>query len=244
MAVFAFFWGHWYLSLFTQSFFHHRYSAHAMFSMSKGWEKVFYFLTFIFQGASYLSPRAYGILHRLHHAHADTELDPHSPKYSTSLFQMMWKTRLVYNACNEKSDTFKESLKRNLPDWPWMDWFAGTWALRIFWGVSYFAFYYYFEAEIWMYLFLPIQFLMGPVHGAIINWTAHKFGYRNFEVEDTSRNLMPIDVFMLGEGFHNNHHSRPGSPNFGWKWYEFDPLFPIIRFFNSVGIIKLRPVAE
>jgi stearoyl-CoA desaturase (delta-9 desaturase) len=48
-----------------------------MFTMSKAWEKFFYILSWIFQGSSYLSPRAYGIMHRMHHAYADTEKDPH-----------------------------------------------------------------------------------------------------------------------------------------------------------------------
>src|SRR5690606_1699494 len=97
MIIFIFFAAHWYLSLFTQTFFHHRYAAHRMFTMSKTWEKIFYFLSFVFQGASYLSPYAYGAMHRLHHAYADTENDPHSPKYDETLMKMMWKTKTVYN---------------------------------------------------------------------------------------------------------------------------------------------------
>ena len=41
-AVLAAFVGHWYLSLFCQTFFLHRYSAHKMFTMNKFWEKFFY----------------------------------------------------------------------------------------------------------------------------------------------------------------------------------------------------------
>src|SRR5688572_14827284 len=66
MWVLAVLAAHWYLSLFTQTFFHHRYAAHRMFTMKKGVEKFFYLLSFVFQGASYLSPRAYGIMHRMH----------------------------------------------------------------------------------------------------------------------------------------------------------------------------------
>ncbi len=81
MIILIFFACHWYFSLFFQTFFHHRYSAHQMFTMSKTMEKVFIFLSWLTQGSSYLSPYSYGILHRLHHAYADTEQDPHSPKY-------------------------------------------------------------------------------------------------------------------------------------------------------------------
>ena len=91
-----------------------------------------------------------------------------------------------------------------------------------------------------MFLLLPIHFLMGPVHGAIINWFAHKYGAINFKVGDTSKNLFPIDIIMLGEGYHNNHHKRPSSANFGYKWWEFDPVYPFVKLFSALGIIKMR----
>ena len=80
---------------------------------------------------------------------------------------------------------------------------------------------------------------MGPIHGAIINWFAHTIGYRNFDVKDTSKNFMPWDLIMLGEGLHNNHHARPQA-NFSIKWYEFDPVYPIIFCLNKLNIIRLK----
>jgi stearoyl-CoA desaturase (Delta-9 desaturase) len=44
-----------------------------------------------------MSPRTYGIMHRMHHAYTDTELDPHLPKYSKNVFQMMWRTRKIFD---------------------------------------------------------------------------------------------------------------------------------------------------
>ncbi len=63
---------HWYLSLFFQTIFLHRYASHNMFKMTPFVEKVFYFLTFLFQGSSFLHPAAYGVMHKRHHAHTDT----------------------------------------------------------------------------------------------------------------------------------------------------------------------------
>ena len=38
------------------------------------------------------------------------------------------------------------------------------------------------------YLLLPVHFVMGPIHGAIVNWCGHKYGYRNFDTtRDDSR---------------------------------------------------------
>ena len=81
MIILLFLILHWYLSLFGQTFFLHRYSAHKMFTMNKFWEKFFYVFSWIAQGSSYLNARAYAILHRMHHAYSDTEKDPHTPHF-------------------------------------------------------------------------------------------------------------------------------------------------------------------
>ena len=86
MILLIFFVVLWYTSLFCQTFFQHRYAAHGAFKMTKNWEKVFFVFTYICQGSSYMSPRAYAIMHRMHHAYTDTEMDPHSPSFSKNIF--------------------------------------------------------------------------------------------------------------------------------------------------------------
>jgi stearoyl-CoA desaturase (Delta-9 desaturase) len=242
-AILVFFLAHWYLSIFCQTFFLHRYAAHAMFSMSKFWEKFFFIFTFISQGSSYLSPWGYGIMHRLHHAYADTEQDPHSPKYSDNLFTMMWSTKKIYGEIADRADNIDPKYKYNVPDWFAFDEFASNYLVRIFWGAFYVIFYFIFVPEgMWyLYLLLPIHFMMGPVHGVIVNWFAHKFGYTNFTVEDTSKNFLPVDFLLMGECYHNNHHKHGNRANFGGvRWHEFDPTWWIIKGLNAVGIIKIN----
>jgi stearoyl-CoA desaturase (Delta-9 desaturase) len=241
MAIFIFFVAHWYLSLFAQTFFLHRYSAHKMFTMGPITEKVFYWLTYIFQGSSFLSPYAYGVMHRLHHAHADTAEDPHSPSFSKNLFDMMWKTKNYYQEIVHKVDHIEAKFKKNVPNWVFMEKLGDSWVSRLGWGVAYILFYYYFAESYWVFLLLPIHFLMGPVHGVIINWFAHKYGYRNYDVDDTAKNLLPIDFLMMGESYHNNHHKFGGRANFGIKWHEFDPTYPVIKLLSFMKIIKLKP---
>lgn len=240
MIILIFFITHWYSSLFVQTFFLHRYASHKMYTMSRFWEKVFYFLTAIFQGSSFLSPKAYGIMHRLHHAYADTEKDPHSPKYSKNIGEMMRKTYLIYATILNNKIELEEKFKANVPSWDYMEKIAGNGITRIVWALLYVLFYIMFATDWWMFLLLPIHFLMGPIHGAIINWFSHKFGYKNFKVNDTSKNLLPFDFLMLGEGYHNNHHKYGGRANFGIKWHEFDPTYPVICLFHFAGIIKLK----
>ena len=240
MYILIFFLAHWYLSLFAQTFYLHRYAAHQMFTMNKFWEKFFYFFTWVFQGSSFLSPKAYGIMHRLHHAYADTDKDPHSPMYSKNLFDMMKKTLVVYLSVLNDTKIMDDKFKKGVPYWPSFEKISGSWIVRIAWGVFYFLFYYQYDTHWWMYLLLPIHFLMGPVHGAIINWFAHKYGYVSFKVNDTAKNLLPIDFLMMGESYHNNHHKYGGRANFGKKWHEFDPTYPIIYGFNLLRIIHLK----
>jgi len=85
---------------------------------------------------------------------------------------------------------------------------------------------------------------MGPVHGAIINWFAHKYGYVNFKVSDTAKNLLPVDFLMMGESYHNNHHKFGGRANFGVRWFEIDPTYPVILLLNLLGIIRLKPAND
>jgi stearoyl-CoA desaturase (delta-9 desaturase) len=112
---------HWYLSLFMQTFLQHRYAAHGAFSMSKFWERFFYLAAYITQGSSYVSPRVYAIMHRMHHAYTDTVKDPHSPKFDDNLFAMMWRVRQVSNGIYKKNEEIELRFLKNLPDWPMMD---------------------------------------------------------------------------------------------------------------------------
>jgi stearoyl-CoA desaturase (Delta-9 desaturase) len=241
MAILIFFIAHWFLSLFSQTFFYHRYASHAAFSMSSGWEKFFYIFSYITQGASYMSPRAYAIMHRMHHAYTDTEKDPHSPKYQKNVIEMMKRTNNIYMGIYHRRIAVDEKFTKNIPDWPAFDRWALTWTSSVCWSLVYIGYYVLFATAWWMYLLIPVHILMGPVHGTIVNWFAHKYGYTNFKVNNTSKNLLPFDFLMLGESYHNNHHKYPSSINFGGvRWHELDPVYFIILLLNRMRIIHVK----
>lgn len=240
-VIIPFFIAQWYLSLFFQTFFLHRYASHAAFTMSKFTEKVFFVLTWIFQGSNYLSPYGYGVMHRMHHAFADTPSDPHSPTYDETIFKMMWKTKTIYSAIAAKKVIPEDRFVDGVPQWEAFDKFARSWVSRLFWGVIYFGIYWTFVDVWWLWLLLPIQWMFSPIHGAIINWFAHKYGYTNFKVGDTSKNFLPVDFLMMGESYHNNHHKYGSRANFGGvRWHEIDPTYQVIKLLNATGIIKLK----
>ncbi|UPK67395.1 acyl-CoA desaturase [Chitinophaga filiformis] len=239
MVIAIFFISIWYLSLFSQTFFQHRYAAHGAFTMSKGWERFFFIVAYITQGSSYMSPRTYGIMHRLHHAHTDTPLDPHSPSNSSNIFSMMWHTRVVYQDILHHRMEVDERYSKNLPSWDRFDRFANGSFSRLFWVALYVLFFVVFATSPWLYLLLPIVITMGAFHGAIVNWFAHKYGYINFRLKNTAMNLLFVDVLMLGESYHNNHHKHPAAVNFGRRWYEIDPVYYVVRLFSFLKIIRL-----
>ncbi|MGV3505180.1 MAG: acyl-CoA desaturase [Adhaeribacter sp.] len=240
MEILIFFVAHWYLSLFVQTFYLHRYAAHKMFLMNKFWERFFYLLTYVGQGSSFLSPRAYAVLHRMHHAFSDTEMDPHSPHFSNNAFAMMWKTKVIYNDVLTRKVMAEARFEGNYPEWPALENFGGSKISRLLWGTAYVLFYIQFATHWWMYLLLPLHFLMGPLHGAIVNWSGHKYGYQNFDNHDKSRNSLFFDFLTGGELFQNNHHKLPNRVNFGVKWWEVDPTYPVIWTLDKLRIIRLK----
>jgi stearoyl-CoA desaturase (delta-9 desaturase) len=240
MAIAVFITGHWFLSLFCQTFFLHRYAAHKMFTMSRFWERAFYLLTFVTQGSSFLIPRAYALLHRMHHAFSDTEKDPHSPQHNHHVFEMMHTTYRIYHGLVKGTLVVERDMVSQIPEWRFLDLLGSSWPMRIAWGLSYTAFYGAFATHTWMFLLLPMHFLMGPIHGAIVNWCGHKYGYANFDNDDHSRNTLCWDFLMLGELFQNNHHRLPNRLNFAVRWFEFDPVYGLIRMMGWFRIVRTR----
>lgn len=231
----------WYGGLFFQTFFLHRYAAHQTFRMSKTVERITFILTWIFQGANYLSAYGYGIMHRMHHAYADTKKDPHSPKYDKNPLAMMWRTKNIYQQINQKVINVDKAFTKNIPQWEWFDKIASSNISRIIWALLYVLFFYFFATAWWQWFFLPVALFMAPIHGMIINWFAHVYGYVNFKVNDTSKNLFHFDFLMMGEGYHNNHHKFGGRANFGGvKWHEIDITYQIMKFLNLIKVIEIK----
>src|SRR5581483_4894213 len=188
MVVVALFVAHWILAAFFQSSFQHRYASHRMFTMRPLVERVFYALTFVAQGSSYLTPRAYAILHREHHAYSDTAKDPHAPGFFANVLTMMWATAERYGAHQHRNSSPEPRFVGGYPEWPLLDRYGSAWYTRIAWGAAWGVVYLAFATAWWQYLLLPLHWLIGPIQRAIVNWCGYSYGYRNFRTTDASRN--------------------------------------------------------
>jgi stearoyl-CoA desaturase (Delta-9 desaturase) len=242
MAILLVLFVHWQASVFFQSFFLHRYGAHKQFTMSPRVERFFHFMSWLVMGSSYLSPRAYAILHRMHHAYSDTAKDPHSPVYEPNFFRMMNNTKDIYRGLRHGTMEPEARFEGGYPVWDLLDTKLSTMTTSVLWGMFYtacYAAYAYATGHYWVLAIAPFHWFLGPIHGAIVNYCGHKIGYRNFDSDDGSRNTLVFDVLTMGELFQNNHHKFSQSPNFGARWFEIDPTYLAIRFFSWIGILEI-----
>lgn len=203
-------------------------------------ERLFYIGCAITQGSSYISATAYGKMHRLHHTHTDTEEDPHSPDNTPNLFTMMWLTRNNYFDIYKSVTPVEEKYAKDLPRWDAFDSIFHNMFTRMIWITAYTTFYIIFATHWWMFLFLPFTIAMGSFQGAAVNWWAHRFGYVNYPMDNTSKNILPLDFIFWGEAFHNNHHQFPGRPDNSVKWFEWDMGFQTMRLLHAFKLIRIK----
>ncbi|GIT40814.1 MAG: hypothetical protein Ct9H300mP9_6640 [Candidatus Neomarinimicrobiota bacterium] len=129
MTILWIFVVHWYTSLFFPTFFLHRY-YHTVCSRCQGQRRGnFFVFTFFSKGASFLNPRAYGILHRLHHAHSDTIKDPHSPAQTGNIIRMNFVTFSRYWSIL-KGDAYHGEYENGIPKWERFEKFTNKFLVR------------------------------------------------------------------------------------------------------------------
>ncbi|TPW11133.1 MAG: fatty acid desaturase [Halothiobacillaceae bacterium] len=144
----------WYIAVFMQSFYLHRFAAHGMIEMSRFWSRFFYLVTTVVQGPSFLNPRAYAILHTLHHGYSDTAQDPHSPHYHRNAVTMVWKTFQIYTDIRKRRIHTQFPIKRPCVDWPFFEALNHTRLLRILLLGGYFALYWNWASSPWLWLLI------------------------------------------------------------------------------------------
>ncbi|HVY07029.1 MAG TPA: fatty acid desaturase [Burkholderiales bacterium] len=214
----------------------HRHSAHRALDLHPSVAHFFRFWLWLTTG---MSTKAWTAIHRKHHAKCETEEDPHSPQILT-LQKVLLEGSELYRAEAANQETL-EKYGHGTPD----DWLERNVYSRDKGGVG-------LMLAINILLFGPIgltvwavQMLWIPVTAAgVINGVGHYFGYRTFQVEDASTNIIPWGILIGGEELHNNHHAYASSARLSNKWYEFDIGWCYIRimeFFNLAQVKKLAP---
>jgi stearoyl-CoA desaturase (delta-9 desaturase) len=75
-------------------------------------------------------------------------------------------------------------------------------------------------------------------HGSFaINSLAHLIGRQRYETGDESRNSFILAILTTGEGWHNNHHYYQSSARQGFRWWQIDLTYYVLRLLALTGLI-------
>jgi stearoyl-CoA desaturase (delta-9 desaturase) len=94
----------------------------------------------------------------MHHAHTDTEEDPHSLSHDANILVMMWKTKNIYQDINDQRILVAPQFLNGVPKWKNFDLFAGSKISRILWIAAYPVFFCFFPATVGNGCYFPLLF--------------------------------------------------------------------------------------
>ncbi len=197
---------------------------------------VAHFMRFWLWMTTGMNTREWVAVHRKHHQAADTESDPHSPKQH-GIWRVLFGGAFLYVKA-KKNKILVNELGIGTPN----DWIEEKlYTPHPLMGIL-------LMVVIDLVLFGPVgiivwgvQMLWIPFWAAgVINGAAHWWGYRNYDVKDTSRNLIPWAIWIGGEELHNNHHGDGTSAKFSKNSWEFDIGWLYISILQRLGLAKVR----
>ena len=214
------FWGR----LFGITGGYHRYFSHKTYKTSRAFQFV---LALLGTAATQKGPLWWASLHRIHHRESDGPGDVHSPKrgfwYSHQgwIFDKQWQaTRL---------DGIPDYAK--YPEIRWLN----RWHFVPPVGLAVLCFAIGGLPGLFCGFFLSTTLLWHATY--TINSLSHVFGSQRFETGDTSRNNWALALLTCGEGWHNNHHFYMASARQGFRWWEIDPTYYVLRGLAAVGLV-------
>ncbi|MGD8977142.1 MAG: fatty acid desaturase [Gammaproteobacteria bacterium] len=185
-----------------------------------------------------ISTREWVAIHRKHHARCETPDDPHSPQVE-GLKKVLLEGAELYQEEADNLETI-EKYGRGTPD----DWLERRFYSHQNIGITLFVIVMLLLFGVPGIIMIAVQMVSQPLLAAgIINGVGHYYGYRNFECDDASRNVVPWGLLLGGEELHNNHHAFPSSAKFSIRPWEADIGWGAIVVLRTVGLAKVRRVA-
>jgi stearoyl-CoA desaturase (delta-9 desaturase) len=212
----------------------HRCQAHRALELHPIVSHFFRFWLWLTTG---MVTKEWAAIHRKHHAKCETAEDPHSP-------QVLGLNRVLFAGVTlyVKESHVPETISRyghGTPD-DWLE--RHVYSPHHKKGILLLAL-----VNIALFGALPgilmfgIQMAWIPFWAAgVINGIGHFWGYRKFQTEDASTNIVPIAAWIGGEELHNNHHAFPTSAKFSVQWYEFDLGWLYISTLSALGLARAK----
>jgi len=214
----------------------HRHSAHRALDLHPVVSHFFRCWLWLTTG---MVTKEWTAIHRKHHARCETEEDPHSPQI-LGIEKVMWQGADLYKLEAKNAETL-EKFGQGTPD-DWME--RNVYTAHSVLGISIMMIvniilFGFIGITIW-----AVQMMWIPFFAAgIINGVGHYWGYRNFQAEDASRNIVPWGIIIGGEELHNNHHSYATSARLSNKWWEFDIGWMYIRIMEMLSLAQVKKIA-
>ena len=218
------------LTIISVTLFLHRNQAHRAFSLHK-------VVSHFFRGWLWLTAgivtRQWVAVHRKHHATVETNDDPHSPQI-LGVHRVLWLGLFLYRKAAADRETLNKYGSGTPDDWIERNIYTrfpntGITLLLI---LELLAFGPLAGTLVWLAQMVWIPFWAAGV----INGLGHFLGYRNYELGDASRNIVPWGILIGGEELHNNHHAFAGSARFSANPWEIDLGWLYIRMLEYLGL--------
>ena len=217
--------GLYWLRIFSIGAGYHRYFSHRSYSTSRVFQFV---LAFMSQTTTQKSILWWAAKHRHHHLHSDTELDVHSPRHTGFFYAHVgW----IFASQHDETDLTKIADFARYPELMLLHRFEL--APAVIMGTVVFL------LGGWTYLIVGFFWSTVAVYHATfcINSLAHVHGKKRYVTGDDSRNNWFLALFTMGEGWHNNHHAYQASARQGFRWWEIDPTYYLLRLLGLLGIV-------
>ncbi|MBX9670965.1 MAG: fatty acid desaturase [Candidatus Obscuribacterales bacterium] len=187
------------------------------------------------------SPVWWACMHRAHHRYADTDLDPHTPRKGIKYAYNGWLGKRDYPDHLSPQRQCSDIINDPLYSWLEQDGHLRKASQLCFWLNVGFRVLLLFTLGPAVAIASLLAAIISHQQPLIINTVCHlpdRFGYRNFDTKDDSINVWWLAVATVGESWHNNHHTFPGSAKFGLKAHEFDASWVLLKMFQSIGLVK------
>jgi len=224
------------VTIASVTIFLHRHQAHRALTLHPAVSHFFRLWLWLTTG---MVTREWVAVHRKHHARCETAEDPHSPQVY-GIWRVVFGGVGLYQT-EAKDDATLETYGRHTPD-DWLEKHVYSRYRFVGLGVTLIIDLVVFGLP--GIAIFAVQMAWIPFWAAgIINGVGHYLGYRNFETEDASRNIIPLGILIGGEEFHNNHHAYGSSAKLANKWWELDIGWVYIRILAALGLAEVKKVA-
>jgi len=214
----------------------HRCQAHRALDLHPIVSHFFRFWLWLTTG---MVTKEWAAVHRKHHARCETEDDPHSPQVR-GIGKVLLEGAELYQKEASNQETLDKFGAGTPDDWIERNVYTRHSALGIaLMLVVNVALFGPIGLTIW-----AVQMAWIPVTAAgIINGIGHFWGYRNFDADDASTNIVPWGILIGGEELHNNHHAYASSARLSNKWYEFDIGWLYIQVLQRLSLAQVKKIA-